>query len=205
MAGKRRFAEPIDPKNILEPSPFGPHGRRGEPLITLGDGCLGVPLSSGKMAIIDAIDGDRVLSRTWSVLKKYNHLASYAVCRAKYQTPTGKVSFLLYLHRFILDYYGPLFIDHIDGDGLNNRRSNIRLATARQNVANMGMRADRRFKGAYPDSRNPQRFRAQIGGKHLGQFASLEDAARAYDAEALRRHGEFARLNFPQSNLRDFK
>jgi hypothetical protein len=101
------------------------------------------------------------------------------------------------LHRFILDFPSS-GIDHRDLNGLNCTRSNLRLATQGQNIANQLARNPTGFKGVRTHYR---RYKAQItvGGKwiHLGNFISAEEAARAYDQAARTYFGEFARVNFP--------
>ncbi len=90
-------------------------------------------------------------------------------------------------------------IDHKDGDGLNNRRDNIRFCTAQQNLFNTrSSGGTSRFKGVRHVGR---RWQAKImaGGvsRYLGSFATEEEAARAYDREAAVIQGEFMRPNLP--------
>jgi hypothetical protein len=102
------------------------------------------------------------------------------------------------MHRVIAGTAGHLQTDHKDGDGLNNRRSNLRPCTSAQNKANVGLRSDNRsgFRGV---SRNAQDncWIARIQGRHIGVFRDAVDAARAYDDAARKAFGEFAHLNFP--------
>jgi hypothetical protein len=95
--------------------------------------------------------------------------------------------------------------DHIDGNGLNNQRSNLRASSQaenmrnrRRNIANVAG-----FKGVSP-TRDGSKWRARIWrddtSVHLGTFATPEGAARAYDAAAMAQFGDFARLNFPMSH-----
>lgn len=102
-------------------------------------------------------------------------------------------------HKLLADYK---LVDHVDGNGLNNTRVNLRSATDQQNSWNRGLRSDSRtgYKGV-SSRRGGKGFvaRIQVEGKRkfLGWFHNPVDAAKAYDAAALEHFGEFARLNFP--------
>jgi hypothetical protein len=91
-------------------------------------------------------------------------------------------------------------VDHVDRNGLNNRKANLRPATRSQNRFNQKRRRDNSsgFKGVRL-SRSAQRWRASIRAEgriyYLGGFATPIEAARAYNAAALRLHGPFALLN----------
>jgi hypothetical protein len=95
-------------------------------------------------------------------------------------------------------------VDHINRSKLDNRCENLRLATRRTNILNVGMRADNRsgYRGVTKASRG-KRWRAQIGvygvRTYIGSYPTPEDAARAYDDAAIKHHGEHAQLNFPSS------
>lgn len=105
---------------------------------------------------------------------------------------------MLYLHREIMAPPGGMEVDHRNGDPLDCRRANLRLATHEQNTRNGRMRISNTsgYKGV---SRTPGGWRACIssGGRQiaLGIFASRWDAAGAYDGAALSIFREFARLN----------
>lgn len=104
------------------------------------------------------------------------------------------------MHHLIM---GPGLVDHVDRDGLNNQRSNLRMATQTQNAGNRISLpgTSSRFKGVCRIKNNGL-WRASIcingRTKFLGEYTSEEDAARAYDRAAPGHFGEFARLNFPE-------
>jgi hypothetical protein len=95
-------------------------------------------------------------------------------------------------------------VDHRNHDTLDNSWTNLRLATPSQNGMNKkGKRTSvSGYKGVHlathPKWHISKPWVAQIGGKHIGNFATAEEAARAYDAAALEAHGEYAYLNFPR-------
>lgn len=99
----------------------------------------------------------------------------------------------------------PDMIDHINGNGLDNRICNLRLATQSQNMANWTRRAKRNcYRGVSHKGYNfPKPWQARIGHQgvrlYLGTFANKKDAARAYDKAAKELFGEFAKLNFPRT------
>jgi len=94
-------------------------------------------------------------------------------------------------------------VDHIDGNKLNNRRSNLRVATRSQNSANRGPTGGTsKFKGVrYCKDKGRYRAEIQADGRyiHLGYFDVEVDAARAYDQAAVTHYGEFAYTNVFQS------
>jgi hypothetical protein len=101
------------------------------------------------------------------------------------------------LHRAILGVPAAYEIDHKDHHGLNNRRSNLRLGSRSQNLGNSRWRIGLSgFRGVH-HRKEGRPWAACCAGQYLGRFATAEEAARAYDAAALERFGEFATLNFP--------
>lgn len=151
-----------------------------------------IPLTKGKFAIVDDEDYKKVMEYRW----KYSN-RGYA---AKNYVENGKNKTLL-MHRLIMG--DPvLFVDHIDGDPLNNRKSNLRLATNRQNCLNqkLGSQNTSGYKGISWHKRNAKWaavVRVNEEGKrvHLGYFDNKHDAARMYNFWASDLYGEFARLN----------
>jgi hypothetical protein len=106
-------------------------------------------------------------------------------------------------HREILGTPLGLFTDHINGNRLDNQRTNLRNCTHTENMQNRpkpphGLTSI--FKGVYwYKCRNRWRSKIKCNGRtfSVGYFATETEAARAYDAKALALHGEYARLNFP--------
>lgn len=110
------------------------------------------------------------------------------------------------MHRLImgLERKDGKIVDHINGDGLDNRKSNLRLATNQQNVGNMRKwRGKHRYKGVrYCKKADRWLASIVINRKqiHLGSWMTEEQAARAYDEAAVEYRGNFASLNFPIDN-----
>lgn len=151
-----------------------------------------ISLGHGVFTVIDAADFHLVGHCRWS-LKLCKEGNRYAMGR-----PYGgrqKVG----MHRYLLGLKvgDGLESDHIDGDGLNNRRSNLRVATRTQNGRNIRTRSA--AKGVFPcKSRlRPWFARIKINQKpvYLGCFATREEAAMCYNVAAKKYFGEFACLN----------
>lgn len=154
-----------------------------------------IPLTQGLTATIDKADLTRVLAAgKWHA--KRDRVGFYAARNIRREDGTRGT---LRLHTFLTGW--PL-VDHVNGDGLDNRHSNLRPATDAQNRQNRRRQANNSsgYKGVDWFKRQG-RWRARIKAAgtwyFLGYHDNAEEAARAYDAAALELHGEFARLNFP--------
>ena len=172
------------------------------PMEALSVGTLSIPLSQGKVAIIDEEDAERVLTHKWSAARADQVRENWYAHRQEW---VGGVRRTVYLHRFIMGEPLGMLIDHEDGDGLNCRKGNLRLATRADNNRNQHRRTKNTsgFKGVSFCSRSrTSSWEAYIHvsgkKKRIGHFRSAEEAAHAYDNEARQLFGPFARLNFPE-------
>ena len=154
-----------------------------------------IPLTKGKFAIVD--DENFEWLSQWKWHYRSNKYGGYA---ARLTSRNNKPRHVVWMHREIAGIPPGLDTDHIDGDRLNNQKSNLRKATRSQNKCNIKERIDNAcgYKGVCFNKAR-RKFVAQItlNGKYvyLGLFTSALAAANAYDAKAVELHKEFAYLN----------
>ena len=158
-----------------------------------------IPLTQGKVAIVDDLDYESVSKYKWSAIRRRH--TWHAIRNIKSKTGWTRA----YMHQQLLGFpaRGGLQVDHKNGDGLDNRRDNLKACTRQQQRFSFRTKspsASSKYRGVSWHSRG-RRWEAQImhcyQKRHLGLFASEESAARAYDAAARQYFQEFARLNFP--------
>jgi hypothetical protein len=168
---------------------------------------------SDKVAIVDDEDYDKVMSAISKRAKWYYHLNKYAVNGDRRKS----------IHRVVMDAPKGMDVDHVNGNGLDNRKENLRICTRSQNMMNQKLKSHSvsGYKGVQyepfirqkytskktgittvRESKLSKPYRAYIGngkGGHitLGRYATAEEAARVRDKKALELHGEYAYLNFP--------
>ena len=151
-----------------------------------------IPLSGGMVAIIDARDVAFVAGATWSVLQ------SNRTAYARRTIKLGDKQKTVLLHRVVIGAEPEQHVDHINGNGLDCRRSNLRIVTQQQNNFNMRGHHDSRtgIKGVRKHS-SCNKFQAAIsaGGvrRYLGLFNTAEEAQSAYAAASAELHGQFGR------------
>lgn len=147
-----------------------------------------IPLTKGKEAKVDSEDYDRLSKHKW-----YTHTSGKNEY-ARRCGPDGR----FYMHREILGAPEGMQVDHINHDGLDNRKCNLRIATPSQNMCNQKSgRGQSRFKGVSRTESGRWASEIWVNSKkhYLGRYDTEEDAARAYNRVAEKYHGEFAKLN----------
>jgi len=150
-----------------------------------------IPLTKGMVTIIDDDDYELVSQYKWCVRTSE---------KGRYYAGRNTGSNNVYLHRWLLNAQFGIEVDHINGNTLDNRRSNLRLCTRVGNGRNGRKhrlyRSTSKYKGVYW-SVNKWQAQIRVGRErfNLGRFTNEEEAARAYNEAASKYYGEFARLN----------
>lgn len=150
-----------------------------------------ISLSQGKFALVDDADYEKISRFKWYTKRGQN---TFYACRDYWDGRRHKVR----MHRSILGLKkgDGKEVDHIDGNGLNNQKANLRPCTHSQNLQNRQKKSgcSSKYKGVYWNKRD-KRWQAYIQGQYLGQFKVEVQAAVAYNLAAMQHFGDFARLN----------
>jgi hypothetical protein len=156
------------------------------------DGVGIVPLTKGLEALVDLVDLPHVSAFNWHALVTATGHA-YAM---RSSVVSGKRTMVL-MHRMLMNPPDGMVIDHINGNGLDNRRANIRICTQNDNMKNQVVHRTNKIglKGVYlPKDKKRYRATIQVAGQtvHLGFYDTAEEAAAAYRGASKALYGEFA-------------
>jgi hypothetical protein len=155
-----------------------------------------IPLNDGLFAHVDDEYVERLSQYYW--FAREFHGTTYAFANIG----RGRGRRQIRMHRLVLQAPNGVEVDHRNGDGLNNRRKNLRFSTHQQNQWNKkGTGGTSKYKGvSFCSQTNRWKASIRVDGRTrtLGRFDSEEQAARAYDAVALKTRGEWAHLNFQE-------
>jgi hypothetical protein len=163
-----------------------------------------IPLSQGLFAKVDDEDYDWIMQWKW-----YANKAKHTIYATRHESIKGRKGAkrgLIKMHRFILNNPTCENIDHADHDGLNNQKSNLRIANDRQNNANRKSQkgSSSKYLGVIHIKERGV-WHARIRNNHkailLGDYKQEDEAAEAYNIAAKKIHGEFANLNDIPENL----
>ncbi len=152
-----------------------------------------ISLTRGYVTIVDDADYEELSAFKWRT-----------------QGPMGKAGLVyavrgipdngcIYMHRAITNCIVGMKVDHINGNGLDNRRANLRICTHAENIVRSNTAPSINptgYRGVYKHQK-AETYMARLGKTRLGQFRLADTAARAYDAAAREKYGDFAVLNFP--------
>jgi hypothetical protein len=158
-----------------------------------------IPLTQGQVALVDDSDYDWLMQWSWCAVKARNGGRGWYAKRGEMKA--GRVQKTIPMHRAIMDAPVGITVDHRDGNGLNNQRYNLRLATRGQQVRNRGVPSNNTsgFKGVHwASSRGKWRAQIQANGKmmNLGDYDTSDEARRVYEEAVIKYHGEFANLGW---------
>lgn len=145
-----------------------------------------IQLTQGLTAIVDDSDYEYLNQFKWYATKNRNCAYARRYSKGKY----------ISMHWDIMRYMPMLHADHINGNGLDNRRKNLRLATISQNAMNRGVHKNNKLgvKGVYLSKSGKYRVIIQKNEKktHLGYFSTLKEASDAYNSAAKSLFGQYA-------------
>lgn len=156
-----------------------------------------IPLTQGKFAIVDDEDYRHLIQWKWYLYRAGNK--QYAVRNISWRSNTGMLKRrIIRMHRVIMHPPKNRYIDHINHNGIDNRKSNMRNCTSRENQGNrlVSNHCSSKYKGV---NRHDGKWQARIGYKYkqlyIGFYDTEIEAAEAYNQKAIEIFGEFAKVN----------
>lgn len=139
-------------------------------------------IGGAKFAKVDDEDYEKLSTVAW-----FAHVRGNTVYAAPVRSGVP-------MHHFVIGTKPPILIDHVNGDGLDNQKHNLRQCTKAQNAANSRKRrgTSSKYKGV---TQRKYGWQARLGQENLGRFKVQEDAALAYNKAATQKYGEYAKVN----------
>lgn len=153
-----------------------------------------IDLGNGRFVIVDDADIPIIADRLWHATKKRH---AWVAVSTSYDESTGKKA-SVYMHRLITGARSGEYVDHKDGDGLNNCRHNLRRCSNGENARNKTRMNSRNTSGVHGVhwEKSCGKWRVRVckdyNNRHIGVYDTIEDASAAYRAASLEIHGEFA-------------
>jgi hypothetical protein len=160
-----------------------------------------IQLTNGLEAIVDDEDYNELIKYTWFG-NKYNNLI---YVKRKTRKLDNRNETIISMHRQIMGFPEGKDVDHINNNGLDNRRCNLRICSHAQNMRNRKIKAHNNTSGFKGVSwfKRLRKWRASISPTTIGYFDSKEEAAKAYDEAAKKLFGEFANINYHEKENRE--
>jgi len=156
------------------------------------DACRYIALTKGKFALVGVEDYESLSRHKWTTQVAGNKFYAFRNCGGA----------CLLMHRQLMNPPKGMIVDHIDGNGLNNRRENLRICTSAQNNRNRAPRGkSSRYKGvSFDKERKKWKASVWVNGESvlIGRYEDQIEAARVRDRVAYDLDGQYAYLNFPE-------
>lgn len=153
-----------------------------------------IPLTQGKVALVDDEDYEYLMQWKWCVKKHRNTIYACRSTWIKGEGPGRRE----YMHRVIMKTPDDMSTDHINHNGLDNQKHNLRICAGKENNRNRKVKS--KYLGVFKsgNKRNPVYAKITVNRKqiYLGAFKDEVSAAKAYDRAAKIHYREFAGLNF---------
>ena len=158
-----------------------------------------IPLTQGQFTIVDDGDYEYLNQWKWQAWRPPNSTRNYYAIRKQQRNGEQKI---IRMHQVLLPLSDGKQTDHIDGNSLNNCKSNLRRCTRAENQYNRhpNINASSKYKGV-AWNKNVKKWQVYCGRIYYGIYKSEEEAAHKYNCEAQLKYGQFARLNIIKGEL----